>query len=312
MNTSEIDPRSYIGLVALNVSNLERSIQFYESVLGFRLLKTDGHTAALGVETPFLLLSEIPNAIPKPSDSPGLSHIAIVLPTRKDLALSLRHLDNLAYPLQDAVDHGVSEALYLADIDGNGIEIYHDRAKSEWPWHDGKLLGPSIPLNREHLLAELEGEQISWQGFPAGTRIGHIHLQVSNLTRTASFYQDILGFHEMITGIPDALFVAAGNYHHHIAINAWHSKDAPPAPANAVGMRLFIVFLPDNHETQRLAERLQETSYAYIHRSETLIMQDPEGNGLLMTRELPHDLEKVIALANTFTQVHDRATLSSL
>ncbi len=314
MNTSEIDPRSYIGLVALNVSNLARSIQFYESVLGFNLLKTDGQTAALGVETPFLLLSEISDAIPKPADSPGLSHIAVVLPTRRDLALSLSHIADIAYPLQDAVDHGVSEALYLADVDGNGIEIYHDRPQSAWPWHEGKLLGPSIPLDRKDLLAELTDQQVSWQGFSPGTRIGHIHLQVSNLARSASFYQGILGFHEMITGIPNALFVAAGSYHHHIAINAWHSNGVPPAPPNAVGMRLFIIFLPDDHAMQQISEKLQVAAYDHRRDAEMLFMRDPEGNGLVMTKALPRRSEEVVALAHTFIQIQllEDAETSSL
>lgn len=280
-----IHPGTQIGPVSLTISNLERSLAFYEHVLGFPCIQRDEHTAVLGVGIPLLLLTEQPGARPKPPHTTGLYHFAILVPGRTDLARSLYHLRELAYAVREALDHSVSEAIYLDDPDGNGIEIYRDRPRSAWPWHDGKLDGThaSTPLDVESVLSELEGNDHSWQGLPSQTRIGHIHLQVADLDAAANFYQGVLSFDEAITGVTGALFLAADGYHHHLGLNTWECLGAPPPPADAAGLRFFTICLPDMEELTRISKRLLAASIPLIQKPKALIFRDPVGNGILMT-----------------------------
>lgn len=303
MNAPAVSPGTQIGPVSLTIADLERSIRFYEDVLGLKLIQHESYTAIFGVDIPLLLLTEQPGARPRPLQSTGLYHFAILVPGRADLARALRHVLDIGYPLQGALDHEVSEALYLADPDGNGIEIYRDRPRSAWPWQNGRLRATSSsdPLDTESLLSELDESDHAWNGLPPQTRIGHVHLQVADIAHAAAFYRDVLGFQEAITGVPGVLFLAAGGYHHHLALNTWYSLRAPGPPRDTAGLRFFTICVPDRAELEGLAKHLEVAGMPWIRQGDALMLRDPEGNGILLTAGLPQSNEEVMSIAEAFT-----------
>jgi catechol 2,3-dioxygenase len=212
-----------------------------------------------------------------------------------ELARSLWRLAVTRWPLDGASDHLVSEALYLSDPDGNGIEIYCDRPRAEWPRSDGQLRMATIPLDLDDLLGEL-GDLSARRGLPAGgadasappdtvaagTRIGHVHLQVSELRPAEEFYSGVLGFDVTVRGYPGALFVSAGGYHHHIGLNTWNSAGAQPPPARSVGLRDFEVVLSDERALEELLERVRAAGLHPESADGGALVRDPSGNGVLL------------------------------
>jgi len=273
-----IDPRTTIGEVHLTISDLDRSVRFYQSHLGFTLHRRDGATAALGAGADDLLVLSQCETAPRVRGTTGLYHFAILVPSRADLARALRRLVGTDTVLQGAADHGVSEALYLADPDGNGIEVYRDRPRAEWPYVGGALRMGADPMDLERLLGESDGDA---QGLASGTVIGHVHLHVSRLPDAERFYVDVLGFELMQRYGPSALFVSAGGYHHHIGLNTWAGVGAPPPPPGAIGLRHFVVRLPDNHALAAIADRLRAAEVPFESRNDGVLTRDPAGNALL-------------------------------
>jgi catechol 2,3-dioxygenase len=232
---------AHIGRVALTVANLDRAVAFYRDVLGFRESTRDAGIAHLGAAgTTLVELHESPQAIPKPRRSTGLYHFAILVPSRAALGRSLRRLFERQWPLTGASDHLVSEALYLNDPDGLGIEIYRDRPRDEWPRRNGQLAMATDPLDLQSVHDE-PGAETVWAGLDGGTVIGHVHLHVPHLDAAEAFYCGRIGFEPMVRGYPGALFVAAGGYHHHLGLNTWTGIGAPPPPEHAVGLRSFTI-----------------------------------------------------------------------
>jgi catechol 2,3-dioxygenase len=282
MSAVSIHPNTSVGAVYLTVSDLDRALRFYGDVLGFSLLRRGADTAILTADgqTPLLDLAGRPGAQPKPPHTTGLYHFAILVPSRADLGRSLRHLAEMDYPLQGAADHLVSEALYLADPDGNGIEIYRDRPRDAWPQRDGRLYMSNEPLNFGGLLAEAAGDGRPWEGLHPHTRIGHIHLHVSDLRQAEAFYHEVLGFAIMTRYGTSASFLSAGGYHHHIGINVWAGVGAPPPPADAAGLRWFAIRLSDEPALAQVVERLQRAGVPYEERDTSVALRDPSGNGI--------------------------------
>ena len=282
-NTSSIHAGTQIGQVALTVSDLRRSLRFYQDVLGFAVIDHADGSAGLGVEAspPLLLLSEQPGAQPMPRRATGLYHFAILVPGRADLGRSLRRLLETRYPLDGASDHLVSEALYLADPDGNGIEIYRDRPRGDWPRIDGRIRMASDPLDLDAILAEAEREARPWAGLPAGTRIGHIHLQVADLGEAKDFYHGGLGF-DLMAAMPGALFLSAGGYHHHLGLNTWQSRGASPPPAGTAGLRFFTISLPDEAEQARVIARLVSAGVPFEREAGAVTLHDPWRNRIVL------------------------------
>ena len=229
---------AHIGQVSLTVSNLEQSTRFYRDILGFE-------STPDGLRPPggrvLIELQEQPDAIPKPRRSAGLFHFAILVPSRAALGRSLRRLTDQRWPISGAADHLVSEALYLSDPDGLGIEIYRDRPREAWRSSAiGELAMGTEPLDLQ-AVHDAPGAESPWTGLEAGTVMGHVHLHVPHLDTAEAFYCGGIGFDPIVRGYPGALFVAAGGYHHHLGLNTWAGVGAPPPPEFAAGLRGFTI-----------------------------------------------------------------------
>lgn len=233
---------AHIGHVRLTVRDLARSLPFYCDVLGFQELSREGLMARLSADSDRVAieLNERRDAVPKPHRSTGLFHFAILVPARAALGRSLRRLADQQWPLSGAADHLVSEALYLNDPDGLGIEIYRDRPRDTWRTADGELAMATDPLDLRSVANE-PGAETPWQGLESGTVIGHVHLHVSRLEVGEAFYCGEIGFEPTVRRYPGALFVSAGGYHHHLGMNTWVGVGAPPPPEKAVGLQSFTV-----------------------------------------------------------------------
>ncbi|MGH2404970.1 MAG: VOC family protein [bacterium] len=289
--TPSIHPETTVGPVHLVVADLERSLRFYGDVLGLRAAVRYNGTVTLAAtsvadpESAVVVLSERPGAGPQPPRTTGLYHFAVLMPGRAALARSLRRLIEKRYRLQGASDHLVSEALYLADPEGNGIELYADRPREQWPRRGDRIAMATDPLDLDDLLGELSrgaGDQHEFALDPA-TRIGHIHLRVSDLATAEAFYAGLLGFDVMVRDYPGALFVSAGGYHHHIGLNTWGSAGAPPPPPDSAGLRDFTIRLPDEDALQPVLQRLRAGGVKAAQTPDGWRVVDPAGNGVLLT-----------------------------
>jgi catechol 2,3-dioxygenase len=250
---------THIGHVHLQVSNLQKAVSFYIELLGFRQANHNGATVSLSASgrAPYhILLTEWPGARPKPPRTSGLYHIAIRLPSRPALARVFQRLVAHKWPFQGFADHLVSEAIYLADPDRNGLELYMDRPREHWQHRNGQIAMATDPLDVESLLAEATEDREPWTGIHPETDIGHVHLHVSDLAQAEAFYHGLLGLEVTQRSYPGALFFSAGGYHHHLGVNVWAGVGAPPPPADAVGLRSFGLRLPAGQAWHSLRERL--------------------------------------------------------
>ena len=256
MELPPIDPALRIGSVSLAVSELSLSADFYERVLGLPLISSEETGALLGPdrEHPLLALTGLADPTPVPPASTGLFHVAWLHPSRAALAATVRRVVASRWPFDGAADHGVSEALYLSDPDGLGIEVYVDRPRERWArppdGHGVKMV--TLPLDLDGLLAE--GAPEATAAMAADTAIGHVHLKVSDVPRAVAFYRDALGFEEQAQ-LPSAGFLSAGGYHHHVGVNSWQSQGGRPAPDSAPGLRSVELELSDADELQALKRR---------------------------------------------------------
>jgi catechol 2,3-dioxygenase len=249
-----------IGRVHLRVTDLARSLDFYGDLLGLRRAPAEASPAGTALlspsgEAPFILaLTEQVDAQPKPPRSVGLYHVAIRLPDRAALARVFRRLVMHNSPFHGFSDHGVSEALYLADPDGNGLELYRDRPRESWPMAGAQVNMVTKPLDVELLLSEAQADAEPWNGIATGTDIGHVHLHISDLGQAEWFYVELLGMGVMQRNYPGALFVADGGYHHHIGLNTWAGRAQPPE--NAVGLQSFRVNIPGRAKWETVVSRM--------------------------------------------------------
>jgi catechol 2,3-dioxygenase len=274
-----IDPAASVGGVHLTIPDLTRSVRFYESHLGFLVHRRDDRTVWLGAGGPDLLILSQCETAPRVRGTTGLYHFAILVPRRGDLARALRRLVNTNTVMQGAADHRVSEALYLADPDGNGIEIYRDRPRAEWPYAGGQLRMGADPIDLDELFAA-KAETGDAAPLAPGTVIGHVHLHVSRLDEAERFYVGVLGFELMQRYGPSALFVSAGGYHHHIGLNTWAGVGAPPPPPGAIGLHHFIVQLPTAAAVEEVAARARAAGVPTEAVAGGFLVRDPAGNRL--------------------------------
>lgn len=283
MAYAPIHPNTSIGAVYLTVSDLDRSLSFYQNALGFQIHRREGGVAYLGAGGPDLLvLTGQPGARPVRGVT-GLYHFAIRVPSRLDLARSLKRLAETRTPVEGFSDHKVSEAIYLSDPDRNGIEIYRDRPRSDWVDSQGRFHMSTDPLDLDGVLAELEGDREPWAGLQAQTVIGHVHLRVADIPQTEAFYHDVLGFDVMAHYGPSATFMSAGGYHHHIGANTWQSLGAPPPPPDATGLRYFEILLPDRAALAHVVDRVRSAGIPLVEHTPGFLVRDPAQNGVMLT-----------------------------
>jgi catechol 2,3-dioxygenase len=280
---STIDPATRIGAVVLSVADLQRSLAYYQHDIGLTLLSQRGDQASLGVgSTTLLRLHEVPGAR-LVRRATGLYHFALRVPTRPDLARVIRHYDARGTRMDGAADHLFSEALYLSDPDGHGIEIYRDRPRDSWYDRQGSLRVASDPLDLQGILGELDGDESPWDGLPVGTDMGHIHLQVANIRDAERFYVEVLGFERMI-GMPTASFVSAGGYHHHIGMNTWAGIGVPIPPEGAARLLSYEVVLPNQHALSTVINRIRTAGVSPTEDPEGWVVRDPSHNRILLRR----------------------------
>jgi catechol 2,3-dioxygenase len=275
-----------IGAVRLRAADADALTSFYERAIGLRTLARENGLVQLGVDegAPLVELVAAPGAPPRPPVSTGLFHQAILVPERADLARALVRLSGAGWQLTGASDHLVSEALYLNDPEGNGIELYRDRPREEWRRSPaGELAMATLPLDLESLMGELgEGGAAGDPGpMPAGTSMGHVHLQVAQLDAAERFHAGALELEVMVRSYPGALFVAAGGYHHHIGLNTWQSAGAPAPPEGALGLEHYELVVPDTGERDRLAANLGPDAEP-LELEAGVRATDPSGNRVLL------------------------------
>ncbi|MGD6834892.1 VOC family protein [Sutcliffiella halmapala] len=271
-------PNTYVGEVVIKVEDIKRSLAFYQEIIGFKVLEksekkatftADGVTALLTIEQP-------EGVRPKERRTTGLYHFAILLPERRDLGSFIQHMIQKNHSIQGASDHLVSEALYLADPDGNGIEVYSDRPSAAWDWKGMEVAMTSEALDIQSILAESEG--VRWNGLPSGTLMGHIHLHVSDLAMSEKFYTKGLGFDIVNRYGGQALFLSTGQYHHHIGLNTWNGAGAPMPGKNSVGLQHFTLMLPSETVLEKIVEQLNNLGAEVSKDVAGVFTVDPSGN----------------------------------
>lgn len=270
-----------IGRVTLNVHDVARVADFYHTTVGLELLAADQASATLGAGSTVLLELHGDPALParSPGDA-GLFHTAFLLPTRADLSRWIAHARRQGLRLEGAADHLVSEAVYLSDPEGNGIEIYADRPRSEWRYTNGMVEMANKPLDFDGLLAGT-GDQ-TWRGLPKESTIGHVHLQVGAIVPAEAFYGGLLGF-ELTCRYPGGSFFATGGYHHQLAANIWNSRGAGPRRAPTTGLANVEMVAADAGVIDTLRGRVEATHPIEVAADDGLTIYDPWGTCLSLT-----------------------------
>jgi catechol 2,3-dioxygenase len=287
-----IHPKTMMGVISLTVANLENQLKFYQQVMGFKLHWREGNMAGLGAGgVDFLLLTEEPN-LKKYRGVTGLYHVAYVFPNRRELAIAMARLFAIKYP-NSPTDHIMTKTTYLDDLEGNGIELYcespedgswafkdgdYEARRADGSWSDGRE-----PLDVDALFKHIhEGDRLD-APVPPETRIGHVHLHVSDINAAVDFYRGVIGFD--IMGVSKGIgmaFVSAGGYHHHIGLNTWQGRGAPPPPPDAVGLRYFTIDLPDQKAYDEVVARVDAAGIPSNQTEAGLLIQDPSQNGVIL------------------------------
>ena len=272
-----------LGAVHLAVSELERSVEFYLRSIGLRLHERQAGRAALGAGGEDLLVLIEERGARPPGRHAGLYHFALLHLSRLELARAARRLLDTGTAISGASDHGISEAIYLPDPDGNGIELAADRGRERWgDLSDPASIGPA-PLDLQGLLA-LTADEEPHPHVDPGLVVGHLHLHVGDVERALAFYRDTLGF-EVMTRVPGAAFLAAGGYHHHLGLNTWRGKGVSGAPPGSVGLRRWTVVLGGEEDLAALRRRLEEGGVEATAREDGVAAVDPWGNPVLFTAD---------------------------
>jgi catechol 2,3-dioxygenase len=263
-----------LGAVHLTVADVDRSVGFYQQALGLRVHRHEATEAALGDgnET-VIVVHEDAQAGPAGRHA-GLYHYALLYPSREELARAATRLAETRTPIQGASDHRTHEAIYLPDIDGNGIELAADRPREAWPTDLGYAGGPA-PLDFDSLLATVDGETTP-ASVGEGLRMGHLHLHVGDIAESLAFYRDVLGF-ELQANIGTAAFVSAGGYHHHLGLNVWKGRGVGAAPPHTVGLRHWTIELPTDADIDAVRGRVATAGFPVETVNDGIAVRDPWG-----------------------------------
>jgi catechol 2,3-dioxygenase len=283
MNKIILPGNTAISGIKLKVSDLERSLVFYSTQIGFQVFEKNNNYALLSAsgKLPYqIFLEEFASGEPVSRRTAGLYHIAVKVPNRKELASELTKLSQTDIKFHGFSDHLVSEAIYLADPDGNGVEIYSDKPKELWKWEKGQVKMETLPLDIESLLNEVRGTELKNGGIHPYTILGHIHLRVSDLIKAENFYSKTLGFEVTTREYPGAFFMSAGGYHHHIGTNIWSGQNIPPASERSLGLDHFVIRVPDKNTLNEIRTNLAQNEFGNIYYEDKL-----NSDGTLLTKD---------------------------
>ncbi|MEO6528926.1 MAG: VOC family protein [Gemmatimonadaceae bacterium] len=273
-----------LGHVRLQVGDLSRSLEYYSGILGLHVQASDSSSATLtaaGDSAPLVQLVERPGTVPvQPHGRLGLYHFALLVPDRGALGRFLRHLSETGTRI-GASDHLVSEAIYLRDPDGLGIEVYADRPRAAWRLVDGQIQMATAPLDTESLIAAAKGAP--WNGMAAGTVMGHMHLHVADIDLASRFYHEVLGLDRIVWTIPGALFLSAGGYHHHLGLNTWAGRDADSPSDREARLLEWRMLFPTSAGAGVAARRLTDAGHGVSEVDGDWIVEDPWGTRLRLT-----------------------------
>lgn len=273
--TTTIPADTHLGRVAYRVNDVATMTEFYTTVVGLNVLDQSGDRTVLGIDTPCLVLDTDTDAPDRTAQETGLYHTAFRVPTRNALGNALNRI-RTHWSLDGASDHGVSEALYCTDPEDNGVEIYRDYPREQWPvTDDGRVQMTTKPLDFDALDASTSSSSTA----PTETRVGHIHLEVSSLDTFRELYVDTLGFPVRAT-VPNAVFIGAGGYHHHIGANTWHTRQTPHTGR---GLEWFEIAVPEQDDYAQLRSQLNDWKGTVTETAETLIVTDADGNEVHIT-----------------------------
>ena len=274
--TYEYKSHIYLAEAVLNVKDLVSQTAFYQQIIGLEILSQTEAEAVLGISGKALVHLIQAQESGEVREHYGLYHLAILLPIRKALADVLKHLTDLQIPLVGGADHGYSEALYLEDLEGNGIELYRDKPVSTWDIReDGRIIGVTEALAAQDIY-EL-GERVEPFILAEGTRMGHIHLSVKDSRKSSQFYQKVLGLEDKFS-VPSASWIAAGDYHHHLAVNEWGGKGLAPRKQGLPGLAYYVIEVASKEELLTIAQRAQEVDAPIKWlTSSQLEVTDPDG-----------------------------------
>ena len=275
----------HLGRVRLQVADLDRSTRFYEKVLGLKTISRTADSASLGTHgenREIVHLHQLSSARPVPRRGLlGLYHFAILLPNRAALGRFLAHLAEIGH-YAGMSDHFVSEAVYLTDPDGLGIEVYADRPRDAWKYDERQLYMTTNHLNVDDLIGAAGGEH--WSGMPPGTVLGHVHLYVGDIDKAEAFYHEALGFDKVVWSYPGALFMSAGGYHHHLGTNTW-ARGAPAASDADARLLEWEIVVPTREDARRAAEHVRAKGYPVKEENGEWILTDPWGTNLRLMAE---------------------------
>lgn len=267
----------------LRIKDLNVSLNFYSELLGFKVIEMNEGYALLSANgnLPYLIkLVEDKNALSISENSPGLFHVAFRFKNRKELGRVFMRLFKNNMKFKGFSDHIVSEAIYLSDPDGNGIELYTDKPKDEWKWDFGQVIMDTLPLDLSKITAEIDDPEV-WNGIDPETDIGHIHIKVTDLLKSEKFYSLILGMNVTSSLYPGALFYSAGGYHHHIGTNNWFSKNGKMSKEISLGLIDFTVKIPDVEYVKMISGKAKEDGLLTEKLNgdkESIVLKDFDGN----------------------------------
>ena len=274
--TYDYNSKIYLAEAVLNVKDLARQTAFYTQIIGLDILSQTEKEVILGAGNKPLVHLIQTNREEAVKSSYGLYHMAIILPSREDLADVFKHIAELDYPFVGAADHGYSEALYLEDLECNGIELYRDKPVAEWDIReDGRIIGVTEELSAQEIYEM--GRKVEPFLIAKDTRMGHIHLSVKDSQSSSAFYQDVLGLADKFT-IPSASWIASGDYHHHLAVNEWGGKNLAKRDKDMPGLAYYVVEVEDKEDLIAIAERakLREAKVTWLTSNE-LAFEDQDG-----------------------------------
>jgi catechol 2,3-dioxygenase len=275
----------HIGGLALNVRDLDQMVGYYRDMLGLDVIERGGTGARLGAGgVPFLELQHRPDMKGDDAREAGLYHTAFLMPTRADLARWILHAARTRVPITGASDHTVSEAFYLDDPEGNGVEVYADRSPDGWIWTDDLVKITTDPLDIEAIVREVDAATASYEGAPAGLRIGHVHLRVGDVPQAERFYRDGIGLAVTRGGRHGASFMSSGRYHHHLAGNVWHSRGAGQRDPDRAGLAWFAFEANDAADVAAMRDRLRAAGAPITERPDGFETADPWGTRVRVVR----------------------------